>query len=129
MKKRKPLSQEHKRSISNTLKGRVYGPLSDEVKRKIGDGNRGKTVADDVKKRISMAHLGKTKSEETKRKMSDRKKKSYLIENKNSGESFVVKDLIQWCKDNNVSYDPMLKSHYKNRFTRSGYKILKQINE
>ena len=117
-------SEEVKARISNSLKGR---PRSEETKKKIGDAHRGSKRSDECKRNISHGLTGRKLSEETKKKMSERKKKSYTIHNKNTDETFVVNDLIQWCKDNNQSYDPIQKSRYRNRYTRSGYKILNII--
>jgi len=52
------------------------GHLSEEMKRKIGEGNKGKTVSDDVKQKISLSKMGNEyrlnaiHTEKTKQKMS-----------------------------------------------------------
>jgi hypothetical protein len=49
------LSEEHKRKISDSLKGRKQPPISDETKRKMSDAKKGNTYK-----------LGKTKKEKSK---------------------------------------------------------------
>ena len=56
MKKGKPLSEEHRRRISESVKGEK-------------NGMHGKTLSPEAKAKISKAHKGKPKSEETKAKM------------------------------------------------------------
>lgn len=46
-------------------------PLSEETKRKIGEGNKGKFVSEETRKKISKIRKGKTASEETKKKLSE----------------------------------------------------------
>lgn len=70
------MTEEHKRKISEgnkgKTKGRLRGPKSDEFKKHIGDIHRGKTVSDETKEKISKSKSGKPRapfSEETKAKM------------------------------------------------------------
>lgn len=50
--------------------GRTYCHLSEEVKKKIGDANRGKRASDETRKRLSEAHKGFVVSDSTKQKLS-----------------------------------------------------------
>jgi group I intron endonuclease len=50
------------------------GPKSEEHKRKIGEGNKGKTISEEGKKKISEAHLGVKRTDDTKYKISQAKK-------------------------------------------------------
>ena len=52
---------------------------SEETKKKIGNGNRGKTVSQDVRNKISKANKGKIISEETKNKISNTLKNKKII--------------------------------------------------
>lgn len=121
-KKRKPLSEAHKRSIAESLTGK---PHSEERKNR----RKGYKHSEETKLKMSESHKGKNLSDETRQRMSERKKKKYLIHNRNNDETFIVDDLIQFCKERNISYDPLQKSRVFDRHTRTGYKILKQINE
>lgn len=56
-------------SIGTTF--RSSGPKSDEHKRKISEGNKGKIVSESTRELLRMAHVGKTHTAETKRKMSE----------------------------------------------------------
>lgn len=78
----KPKSEEHKRKLSLALKGRVpwnkgkkRPPFSDEWKKKIGDGVRGKFAGE------KHYNYGKHLSEETKKKMSKSLKGHKVNEN------------------------------------------------
>jgi hypothetical protein len=70
-------SEEHKRKISEALKGRH---LSDETKRKLSEiaKNRaykpmlGKRHSEETKRKIRLAHIGKKLSQETRKKLSKR---------------------------------------------------------
>ena len=46
-KQKRVFSEEHRAKISASAKSRVRAPHSEETKRKIGDGNRGRVVSDD----------------------------------------------------------------------------------
>lgn len=50
------------------------GPKSEEHRKKIGEGNRGKKLSKSAKDKISKIHKGAKRSEETKRKISEAKK-------------------------------------------------------
>lgn len=76
--KGKPKSEETRRKISDTQKGKKRKPLSEEHKRKIGEackGERngffGKTHSEEAKRKNAESHKGKTHSKETKQKMSE----------------------------------------------------------
>jgi 5-methylcytosine-specific restriction endonuclease McrA len=59
----RPLSEIHKKRISEAEKGRNAGvSLSKEHKEKIRLGNKGKTRSKETKERISLANLGKNNS-------------------------------------------------------------------
>lgn len=51
----KPFSEEHRKKISEGNKGKS---LSKETKKKIGEGNKGKTCSEETKKRMSEAKKG-----------------------------------------------------------------------
>jgi len=75
-KKRVPLSEEHKRKISETLKGKSTWnkgiPCFEETKRKISKSLKGKKtgpLSEETKKKMSEVHKGKILSEEHKRKI------------------------------------------------------------
>ena len=71
----KPLSEEHKRKLSESKKGK---PRSEESKRKISEALKGennfwygKTRSEETKRKQSEAMKGKTRSEEHSRKISE----------------------------------------------------------
>lgn len=67
---KKPLSDEHKRKISNTTKG---VKKSQETIEKIRKANTGKKVSEETKKKLSDLNKGKKISEETRKKRIGRK--------------------------------------------------------
>ena len=71
-KKQKPFTEETKKKMRESHKGLHH---SDETKKKIGDGNRGKIVSEEAKKKMSESWKGHKHSEETKKKMSKSQQK------------------------------------------------------
>lgn len=65
---RRPLPEETKRKISNSLKG---NKLSEETKMKISEANKGRIFSEKHKRKMSEANRGKILSEEHKRKISE----------------------------------------------------------
>jgi hypothetical protein len=51
--------------------------ISEETRRKIGNGKRGKPVPEETRKKLSEAHTGKKLSPETRKKMREAQKKRY----------------------------------------------------
>lgn len=77
----KHFSEEHRRKISKSCKGRI---LSKKTKRKISESNKGqipwnkgKHHSEETKKKMSLANKGKKHLEETKRKISVTNKKLF----------------------------------------------------
>ena len=67
----KKLSEEHKKHISDSLKGHKPPNFTEESKDKLRSANLGKTLSDETRAKISNALLGIVRSEETKQKISD----------------------------------------------------------
>lgn len=88
--KRTPHSEETKRKISESNKGRVVTwakPCSDDTKKKISESNKGKILSDETKKKMSESKKGKTSpnkgktfSEEHKKKLSESRKGKVVSE-------------------------------------------------
>lgn len=79
--KLKPLSDEHKRKMSEALTGRV---VSEETRRKNSEASKGRVVSEETKRKLSesnkgkvSAFKGKTHSEETKKQLSDATKRQW----------------------------------------------------
>jgi group I intron endonuclease len=62
---------ESRRGQPSAKKGKKCGPLSDEHKRKIGEGNKGKVFSIERRTRISESQKGKNYSEETIQRLRD----------------------------------------------------------
>ena len=77
------MSEEAKKKISEKAKLRPHPPLTEEHKRKISEGNRGKIIPLEVRRKLSESKKGKPQpkrgpmSEEHKRKLSESKKKNF----------------------------------------------------
>lgn len=78
--KRPPFSEEWKKNMGNASRGRTY-IKTEETKRKISEGNKGKKLSEEHKRKISEANKGRNKgikkgpaSEETKRRQSEKLK-------------------------------------------------------
>ena len=74
-----PLSEDHKKAISDSKKGVPTGPMSEDHKKAISDAKKGVPLSEDHKKAISEAHKGVPRldlkgiprSEATKKAISD----------------------------------------------------------
>lgn len=86
----KPLSDEHRKKLSESGKGKhskphkphkPHKPFSDETRKKMSDAMKGernpmygKTRSDETRRKISESQKGKPKSDETKRKIAESQK-------------------------------------------------------
>ena len=68
---KKNMSEEVRKKISESLKGKT---LSEEVRNKISESLKGKQFSEETRRKLSDANKGKTLSEEVRKKMSDAKK-------------------------------------------------------
>ena len=66
--KRLKLSEEHKRKISKSSKGKI---ISEKQKQQISEAHTGRKHTEQSRKNMSDAHIGIKPSEETKKRMSD----------------------------------------------------------
>jgi len=103
--------------------GERNGFISEETKQKISKSNTGKIRTPEMLKKLSDSHKGNKQTEETKKKISDFFKNKKPSENtrlgcinKNSkiwkfispnNKIVEIKNLKQFCKDNNLSYSEM----------------------
>ena len=65
------VTDEIRNKISQALKGKT---ISEETRKKISQANKGKTLSDETRRKLSQANKGKTLSEEHKQKLSQAKK-------------------------------------------------------
>jgi hypothetical protein len=79
--KGKKLTEGHKKKVGDSLRGKKKKPLSDETKKKLSEANKGKnnpnygkSFSEEHRRKMSEAHKGKTRSEEHRRKNSEAKK-------------------------------------------------------
>lgn len=80
-------SDEARRKISESKKGKKRGPQSEEHRRRISESMKGKSPSEEHRKKLSEAKKGITKSEETRRKLSEAKKGNQNGKGKRSEET------------------------------------------
>lgn len=88
--------------IGTANRGKIRGPLNEETRRKIGLANSKKKRTTEEKEHLRQLNLGKKQSDETVLKRS----KTYIIVNP-LGESFKIKNLNRFCKENNLNQGAM----------------------
>lgn len=79
-----PKSEEHRKKISEGLKGKTKPPMSEGTKQKISRANKGKTLSEEHKQKISQSNKGKPRTEaqiqsviESNRRRKGEKRKGY----------------------------------------------------
>jgi hypothetical protein len=124
--KYKPRTEETKRKISESLKGHF---VSEETKRKIGDGNRGKKQpqTEEHKRKIGEGNKGKILLEETKRKIGESNKGKKRTEEfkRNISRKFSGKKGNGWI-DGRASLNLLVRKGLDSRLWRE--KVFKRDN-
>lgn len=122
----KTITQAQKDAISKANKGKI---VSDITKEKIRQANIGKKRSIESKEKNRLAHLGKKASDETKKKISEANRKR-IVSNSHkkktseklsktwqitdpSGILHTVKNLTQFCKENNLDQGNMSRGGHK----------------
>ena len=70
----KYMSEEHKRKISDALKGKKRQPFTDETRRRMSEAAKGKTMTDESRRKMSEAQKGRKRgplTAETRRNISE----------------------------------------------------------
>ncbi len=112
-------------AINNGYNSQRSKPVpNEEHRRKISESFKGRVLSQDTRKRMSDAKKGKTYSEETRRKLSELKRHTYMIHNRNTDTIIEATNLQEWCIDNGINYQTIIKTIRKGRYTKSGYKII-----
>jgi hypothetical protein len=96
-----PRSEETRKKISEAHKGRLGIPWSEETRKKIVDSKKNKPCSEETKRKISEANKGKTMSEETKRKMCKQFRITFI-----DGSQVIITGIKKWCEDSKkYNYD------------------------
>ena len=66
-----------KYKCGNANRGKTLGPLSEEIKRKISESERGKTVSSETIEKLIQSHLGKSPTLQTRRKLAKSSRKAW----------------------------------------------------
>ena len=83
-----PHSEQHRKKISEGNKGRVF---TDETRAKIAFSNRGQTRSEETKRKLSTSHKGKTIPPETRSKMTAAQKSRWANMSKVARDSIASK--------------------------------------
>lgn len=125
-KKRKPLSEEHKRKISESQRGKTV-VISEEQRKKISKtltGRKNGPMPDHIKQKIREANIGKTPSKEHRKKIGDKNRKYVYIMSYRSGPEIEVKNIVEFCEHNNLDRATLYKvvsNKYPERKSHKGW--------
>lgn len=146
-------TEETKRKMRKSKIGKLnpmFGKIfSKEHKRKIGEANKGKHISKETKQKMSASMMGsknpmfgKIFSEEHKRKISESNtgiplsknhkekivaghcKSIYKVTDPN-GNTFTLKNIKQFCRDNNLNHGTMYMVINGKRKSHNGYKCIR----
>jgi len=106
---KKPQTEEGKRKISAFRKTFRY---SEESKRKISMAKKGSKLTEEHKRKVSLALMGHVQPESQKQKVAEKLSRSYQITNPD-GETFVIKNLSKFCRENNLDQGNMSRNHVR----------------
>jgi hypothetical protein len=122
----KTISDEQKLAISKANKGKF---VSEKTKERIRQYRLGKRHTEESKEKNRLSHLGKISSIETRMKISESNKKRIVSDShkkktseklskkwsitNSSGSTFIIKNLRQFCKDNNLDQGNMSRNKVK----------------
>lgn len=114
-----PLSEEHKKKVSESLKGRDF---SEEHRRHLSEANTGTKLSDETRKKISENHKGRHISEESKKKGSEtRDKNGWEFNKKVIGLDGTIYDNAKSCaKIVGIHYGTLIR--YINHKPEKGFK-------
>ena len=127
----KKRTEETKRKISESNKGKVLGPLSDEHRKKVSEslkGNKnpfyGKKHKKETKQKISNSKKGNIPGNKGKFGKENPQSRVYEITDP-LGNTYIIKGLVDFCRKNNLLYQAMgqvalgkLKQHKKYKCRR-----------
>lgn len=116
----KPLSNETKLKISQTLKGRKLPEsvrqkmsiafkgrvFSDEHRQKLSDAGKGREMHPQTKAKLLQANLGKKQSAEQVDKRIDSRRRDFVVTSPD-GTEYLVHGLLQFCKDHKLNCSHM----------------------
>ena len=106
---KKPQTEEGKRKISAFRKTFRY---SEESKRKISMAKKGSKLTEEHKRKVSLALMGHVQPESQKQKVAEKLSRSYQITNPD-GETFVIKNLSKFCRENNLDQGNMSRNRVR----------------
>jgi group I intron endonuclease len=124
-------TEKTKSHISNRKKGRILGPHSAEWNANISKSNKGRMPSEKNLKKLSKLFKGVPLSEERRELVRKglekwyRKKKwkwLYILIDPN-GKNIYVKNLLRFCKSNNLSYSIFRKAFKNNKIAKNKWSI------
>jgi len=113
--KNKPCSEETKKKISNSKKGKSVNqpPCSEETKKKISKTKSGKLLSKEHKRKISQGLIGRIQSDNQKKLVAEKLAKTYLIIDP-AGTEFIITNLSKLCKEHNLAACNMYRNLIRN---------------
>lgn len=98
-----PYSLETREKISSKLKGRK---ISDETRKKLSESHKNIRLSEKTKMKLSIINKNKKPHENAIRASIKSSSKTYEII-KDDGQKFVISNMAQFCRDNNLSKSKM----------------------
>jgi len=131
-------SEEHKKKLSESLKGRIPPNCgkshSEETKRKIGQKNKGRKASEETRKKLSQCkkgenHPGYGKKRDSKivNKIAEKKSKDFSIINP-KGETIYGKNIAKFCRENGLDKASIcnMLNHKRGIKSHKGYRSVPQ---
>lgn len=118
-----PLSEEHKKRVSESLKGRVF---SKEHRKHLSEANTGTHLTEESKEKISNTHKGIPLTTETKRKIRETIEKNGNSLNKRviGPDGFIYDNAKECAKLVGIHYGTLIR--YINHKPEKGYRYYKE---
>ena len=130
------VSDETKKKLSQKRKGKKVGEIT---KQKISKIHKGRTVSQESRIKMSNSHKGKVLSDEHRQKIKDSCLKN-MEKNKKlyckyiftfispSGKIIETYDVINFCKENNLTFSKVYETSTGKQSHHKGWKITRMLN-
>ncbi len=103
------MSEETREKIRQANLGKKHKPETIEKNRQ---WHKGKILSNEHKQKVGLARLGQKQTDYQKKVVSEKLSKKWSITN-SSGSTFIIKNLRQFCKDNNLDQGNMSRNKVK----------------
>ena len=104
-------------------------PLSDEVKQKISQSLKGRKFSNETIEKFRILNTGENNPmygyKYSDEELEKRSRRTWIAENIN-GKKEIVKVISIWCKNKNITYSTMIRTIKTGRFCKKGWKLYEQ---